>query len=108
MYVAVVHRIKDPQARLSRGESLADASNAPPGVTPRRFLPSTDLSAATCLGGDSVDAVRDYIDSTLGDSSDNSYFEVSTQHVVHLFFGCYLLGRSHGIGSPVYCEGHPS
>jgi hypothetical protein len=31
-----------------------------------------------------VDAVRDYIDSTLGDSSDNSYFEVSTRHALGL------------------------
>ena len=85
MYVAVVHRIKDPQAMLSRGEGLADASNAPPGVTPHQFLPSTDLSAATCLWeAGSVGAVRDYIDSTLGDSSDNSYFEVSTQHALGL------------------------
>ena len=85
MYVAVVHRIKDPEAMFSRGESLADASNAPPGVTPHQFLPSTDLSAATCLWeGGSVDAVRDYIDPTLGDSSENSYFEVSSEHALGL------------------------
>ena len=85
MYVAVVHRIMDPEAMLSRGQSLADASNAPPGVTPHEFFPSTDLSAATCLWeGDSVDAVRDYIDPTLGDSSENSYFEVSTEHALDL------------------------
>ena len=85
MYVGVVHRIRDPQAMLSRGASLADASNAPPGVTPHQFLPSKDLSAATCLWeADSVDAVRDYIDRTLGDSSENSYFEVSTEHTLGL------------------------
>jgi len=27
-----------------------------------------------------VDAVRDYIDSTLGDSSDNAYFEVNMEY----------------------------
>jgi hypothetical protein len=81
MYVAVVHRIKDPQAMLSRGERLEDPSNAPPGVVPRQFCPSKDLSAATCVWeGSSVDAVRDYIDSTLGDASDNTYFEINTEY----------------------------
>ena len=81
MYVAIVHQVKDAQAFLSRGERLADPSNAPPGVVPRQFCPSKDLSAATCVWeGASVDAVRDYIDSTLGDASDNTYFEINTEH----------------------------
>jgi hypothetical protein len=81
MFVAVVHRIKDPQAMLSRGEGLADPSNAPPGVAPRQFCPSKDLSAGTCVwDAVSLDAVRDYVDSTLGDSSDNTYFEIDTKY----------------------------
>ena len=80
MYIAVVHQVKDPQAFLSRGERL-DPSNAPPGVVGRQFCPSKDLSAATCVWeGDSVGAVREYIDSTLGDSSENTYFEINTKH----------------------------
>jgi len=27
-----------------------------------------------------VDALRDYVDSTLGDSSDNTYFEINTEY----------------------------
>ena len=85
MYVAVVHRIKDPHAMLTRGEGLADPSNAPPGVVPRQFCPSRDLSAATCVWeAGSVDAVRDYIDSMLGDSSDNTYFEINTENALGL------------------------
>ena len=81
MYVGVVHKIKDPKAMLSRGESLSDPANAPPGMVGHQFCPSQDLSAATCLWeGDSVDAVRDYIDGTLGDSSENSYFEINTEY----------------------------
>jgi hypothetical protein len=81
MYIAVVHQVKDPQAFLSRGERLADPSSAPPGVVGRQFCPSKDLSAATCVWeGDSVDAVREHIDSTLGDSSENTYFEISTEY----------------------------
>jgi hypothetical protein len=81
MFVGVMHRIKDPKTMLSRGEGLGDPSNAPRGVTPHQFCPSTDLSVATCVWeADSVDAVRDYIDGTLGDSSENSYFEISTEN----------------------------
>jgi hypothetical protein len=62
---------------------LADPSNAPPGILPRQFCPSKDLSAATCVWeADSVDAVRDYIDSMLGDSSDNTYFEINTEYAL--------------------------
>ena len=85
MFVAVVHRIKDPRAMLSRGEELADPSNAPPGVVPRQFCPSNDLSTATCIWeAGSVDAVRDHIDSTLGDASDNTYFEINTEYALGL------------------------
>jgi hypothetical protein len=79
MYVAVVHRINDPQAMLSRGAALSDPSNAPPGIVPRQFCPSQDLSEATCIWeGGSVEAVQDYVDSTLRDASDNTYFEINT------------------------------
>jgi hypothetical protein len=81
MYVAVVHRVKDPQEMLSRSERLADRSNIPSGVFPRQFCPSKDLSAATCVWeASSVDAVRDYIDPTLGDASENTYFEINTEY----------------------------
>lgn len=85
MYVAIVHQVKDAQAFLSRGERLADPSNAPPGVVPRQFCPSTDLSTATCVWeAGSVDAARDYADSTLGDSSENTYFEINTEYALGL------------------------
>ena len=85
MYVGVMHRIKDPDAMMERGKGLGDPANAPPGVVGHQFCPSTDLSVATCLWeGDSVEAVRDYIDGTLGDSSENSYFEVSTERAMGL------------------------
>jgi hypothetical protein len=81
VYVAIVHEVKDAQAFLSRGERLADPSNAPAGVVGRQFCPSNDVSAATCVSeAGSVDAVRDYVDSTLGDASDNTYFEINTEY----------------------------
>jgi hypothetical protein len=81
MYAAIVHDIKDSEAFLSRGERLTDPASAPSGVVPRQFCPSTDLSAATCVWETgSVDVLRDYVDSTLGDASDNKYFEINTEY----------------------------
>ncbi len=81
MFVAIVHKVQDGQAFLSRGERLTDPSNAPAGVVGRQFCPSNDLSAATCVWeAGSVDAVRDYVDSALGDASDNAYFEINTEY----------------------------
>jgi hypothetical protein len=81
MYVAIVHRVKDPEAMMSRGEKLSDPSQAPPGVVGHQFCPSTDMKAATCVWeADSVDAVRDFVDGTLGDSSENSYFEINEEY----------------------------
>jgi hypothetical protein len=85
MYVAIMHRVNDGQAFLSRGASLTDPSSAPPGVVPRQFCPSKDLSAATCVWeAGSVDALRDHVDSTLGDSSENTYFEIDAEHALGL------------------------
>ena len=85
MYVAIVHRVKDAQAFSSQGEGLGDPSNAPAGVLPRQFCPSKDLTTATCVWeAGSVDSVRDYVDSTLGDSSDNTYFEIDPEYALGL------------------------
>ena len=85
MYIAVVHHVKDPQAMLTRAMALTDPSNAPPGVVGRQFCPSRDLSAATCVWeAGSVAAVRDYVDSALGDASTNTYFEINTEYALGL------------------------
>lgn len=83
MYVGVIHRIKDASAAFSRGERLME--DAPAGITGREFYPSKDMTTATCLWeAESLDALRDYIDSTLGDSSENTYFEVNTENATGL------------------------
>jgi hypothetical protein len=80
MYVVVQHQIKDPQTAFSRGERLIKNQDAPPGVRGLQFYPSRDRSAVTCLWeADSVYAVQDYVDSTLGDSSENTCYEVDAE-----------------------------
>jgi hypothetical protein len=77
MYVVVQHRFKNPQTALARGEKLIKGEGAPRGVRGLQFYPSTDGSAATCLWeAGSVEAIQGYVDSTLGDSSENTCYEV--------------------------------
>ena len=85
MYVGVQHRINDGETAFARGEALLKGEGAPSGVRVREFYPSQDRSAATCLWeADSLDAVRQYVESTLGDSSENTYFEIDAQNALGL------------------------
>jgi hypothetical protein len=77
MYVVVQHRIKNPQVAFARGEALVKNEGAPAGVHGLQSYPSRDGSAVTCLWhAPSVDAVQGYVDSVLGDSSENTCYEV--------------------------------
>jgi hypothetical protein len=80
MYVVVQHDIKDPETAFSRGEKLIKGDGAPAGVRVLQFYPSRDQSAVTCLWeGESLGAVQDYVDTTLGDSSENGCYEVDPE-----------------------------
>jgi hypothetical protein len=77
MYVVAQHQIGDPQTAFARGEKLIKGDDAPRGARALQFYPSRDGSAVTCLWeADSVAAVQEYVDSALGDSSENSCYEV--------------------------------
>jgi len=77
MYVVVLHQFQDPPKALRRGEKLIMNEGAPTGVRGLQFYPSRDGSQATCLWeSDSVQAIQDYVDSTLGDSSLNTCYEI--------------------------------
>jgi hypothetical protein len=80
MYVVVVHQFQDPPTAFARGEKLVMNEDAPLGVRGLQFYPGVDGSMATCLWeSDSVEAIQDYVDSTLGDSSINTCFEVDAE-----------------------------
>ena len=80
MYVVVQHRFIDPAVAVARGERLINNEGAPAGVRGLQFYPSRDGAMATCLWkAPSVEAVQTYVDSTLGDSSENTCYDVDTQ-----------------------------
>jgi hypothetical protein len=77
MYVVTQHRFKNPQVAFARGERLIKNEGAPAGVHGLQFYPARDGSGAACLWeAPSVESIQKYVDSTLGDSSDNTCYEV--------------------------------
>jgi hypothetical protein len=80
MYVVAQHRIRSPETAFSRGVKLMKSEGAPAGVRNLQFYPSKDRTAVTCLWeAPSVDAVQEYVDSTLGSSSENICYEVDSE-----------------------------
>jgi hypothetical protein len=80
MYVVVQHQIRDPQTAFSRGEKLIKNDGAPSWARRLQFYPSTDGSAVTCRWeAESVEEIQQYVDSTLGDSSVNTCYEVDPE-----------------------------
>ena len=80
MYVVVQHKIKDAGTAFARGEALIKNEGAPAGVRGLQFYPAADGSAVTCLWeAPSVEAVRMYVNATMGDSSDNTCYEVAAE-----------------------------
>jgi hypothetical protein len=80
MYVAVLHQFQDPPTAFARGEKLVMNEGAPAGVRGLQFYPSTDGTIAACLWeADSVEAIQEYVDSTLGDASVNTCFAVDAE-----------------------------
>ena len=80
MYVVAQHDIRDPQTAFARGQKLIRNEGAPLGARALQFYPSRDGSAVTCLWeAESVESIQDYVDSTLGDASQNTCYEVDPE-----------------------------
>jgi hypothetical protein len=76
-YIVAIHDISDPD----RFWGAADLSALPSGVTLHASYPRGDGSRAVCLWeADSVDTVRDLVESVTGDASRNEFFEADSQH----------------------------
>jgi len=77
MYLVVQHRFTNTPLAYSRGEKLMKNEGAPAGARALQFYPARDGSGATCLyEATSVEAIQQYVDTTLGDASVNTCYEV--------------------------------
>jgi hypothetical protein len=83
MYIVVQHKISDPATFWSMaGEAL---SSLPEGVKLCQSLPNADGSQCVCLwSADSVDTVKELIESKAGHISNNEYYAVETQNAMGL------------------------
>lgn len=79
MYVLVQHTISDP----STFWNSADVSQLPPGLKLHHTFAAKDGRRAVCLWeGDTVEVVRNFIESATGRVSNNEYFEVQNREGV--------------------------
>ena len=83
MHVVAVHSINDPDrfyAAVQEG-----TKDIPEGMGVEAMAPSVDGSRAVCVWrADSVESVRSLVEGTVGDSSQNEFFEVNDEHAVGL------------------------
>jgi hypothetical protein len=76
-YIVAIHDISDPD----RFWNAAAASTPPPDIALHATYPRSDGSRAVCLWeADSVETVRNLVESTMGDASRNEFFEADPQH----------------------------
>jgi hypothetical protein len=79
MYIVAQHRIKDP----ARFWSLSPQGPGAPKL--HAAYPGQNKTKGVCLWeSDSIEALRDFIDSLVGDASENTYFEVDAGVAVGL------------------------
>ncbi len=78
MFIVVHHRISDPEVFRALGEHPQSAR--PKHWRLHHLLPDPSGTRCICLWeADSVEALREYIDSSLGVVSANDYFEVDQE-----------------------------
>ena len=80
MYIGALHDISNPEEAITRGGALIKGVGAPEGVALLQFVLAQDQITATCLWkGDSITTVADYVNATLGDAAENSFFLVDPE-----------------------------
>jgi hypothetical protein len=81
MHVIAIHAISDPEKFWAAAAEL----ELPQGTTLHSAIPNRDGSRAVCVWeSDSLDTVRDFVESNAGDISDNEYYEVNEQNAMGL------------------------
>jgi hypothetical protein len=76
MYVGVIHRISDPEA-FEAAEQKALQAGLPEGVSLPVHAATPDHTTGVCIWeGESVEAVRELVESVVGEHSENEYFEL--------------------------------
>ncbi len=76
MHVGVIHRISDSQS-FEAAEQKALEAGLPEGFSLPIHAATPDHTTAICIWqGESVEAVKELVESVVGDYSENEYFEM--------------------------------
>lgn len=76
MFVTVLHHINDPEGFVAAEEKALEAG-LPPGVALPIHAATDDHSFGVCIWeGESVEAVRELVESVAGPWARNEYFEM--------------------------------
>jgi hypothetical protein len=79
MHIGVIHRISDPDA-FEQAEQEALEAGLPEGIGLPVSVATRDHATAICIWeGPSVDAIRDLVESVVGEYSENEYYEVELE-----------------------------
>lgn len=82
MFIAIEHEIHDPAKFQECAEQVFPL---PEELRVHHFLPAEDLSRAACLyEAPSMEQLRNYLDSALGDASTQRYFPIAEAHAIGL------------------------
>ena len=83
MKFGVIHDVTDPESFTEQGNKLLE--EAPEGINNHQICPSQDLETCVCIWeAESVDALSEYIDTTLGAASSQEYFAIQEDQAVGL------------------------
>jgi hypothetical protein len=83
MFVAVEHEISDPAAFWAKAEEIVP--KLPSQVKLHHCFPTKDGSRGICVWeGESVSAVRNYLEAQVGQFSNNEYFGVENKEGIAL------------------------
>jgi hypothetical protein len=83
MYVVAQHKISDPAAFWSQSRQAVDS--LPSSLKLCQTYPNADGTRAVCLWqADSVEAVKEFVDSRVGNMSTNEYYEVGSDKAMGL------------------------
>ena len=76
MYVGVVHHISDPEG-FEAAEQRALEAGLPEGISLPIHAATPDHTTGMCIWeGESVESVKELVESVVGEYSENEYFEV--------------------------------
>jgi hypothetical protein len=76
VYVGVIHHISDPE-RFEAAEQRALEAGLPEGISLPIHAATPDHTTGMCIWeGESVEAVRELVESVVGEYSENEYFEL--------------------------------